>query len=136
MVEGVNANPAFSPYSTSTRTEWSFVSGEAEQQIVPLLQLDYEANLDAEGRARRNAALEVTPSVLGDPGTDVSSLGLEVSYDDGATWHRPRTTRHKGTWKTSLAAPEAASFVTLRATARDEKGGSITQTLTRAYGLK
>ncbi|WP_406387483.1 S8 family serine peptidase [Streptomyces sp. NBC_00887] len=136
VVEGVNANPAFSPYSTSTRTEWSFVSGEAEQQILPLVQLDYEVNLDAEGRARRNAALEVTPSVLGDPGTNVSSLGLEVSYDDGATWHRPRTTHHKGTWKTSLAAPKAASFVTLRATARDEKGGSITQTLTRAYGLK
>ncbi|MFF4243512.1 S8 family serine peptidase [Streptomyces sp. NPDC001822] len=136
VVEGANGNPVAGPYSTATRTEWSFVSGEVDQQVLPLVQLDYDADQDADGRARRTSVLSITPSVLGAPGRGISSLGLEVSYDDGAAWHRPKTSRHGGAWEARLSAPASARFVSLRATAKDDEGGTITQTLIRAYGLR
>ncbi|WP_432043938.1 S8 family serine peptidase [Streptomyces cadmiisoli] len=136
VVDATNDNRAYSRYSTSTHTEWSFVSGEAEQATVPLVQLDYAVDLDLDGRARRIADLSITPSVLGAPATKVSSVRLEVSYDDGATWHRQKAIRHNGSWTTVLLAPHSASFVSLRTTATDEKGSSVSQTIIRAHGLK
>ncbi|WP_327111273.1 hypothetical protein OG206_01365 [Streptomyces sp. NBC_01341] len=136
VVEAANDNPVFGPYSTATRTEWSFVSGEAEQQTLPLVQLDYDVDQDADGKARRNAAVDITPSVPGAPDREVSSLGLEVSCDGGASWHRPKTSRHGGAWEARLSAPASASFVSLRTAAKDDGGGTITQTLVRAYGLR
>ncbi|MFE6961634.1 S8 family serine peptidase [Streptomyces sp. NPDC057696] len=136
VVDATNDTPSFSPYSTTTHTEWTFVSAEAERRTVPLVQLDYAVDLNTEGKARRTAALALTPSVLGSPKTGMSSLKLEVSYDDGATWHRQNTLRHDDTWTTVLTAPDSASYVSLRTTAKDTTKGSITQTVIRAYGLK
>ncbi|MEV7992747.1 S8 family serine peptidase [Streptomyces sp. NPDC086077] len=136
VVDATNDNPSFSRYSTTTRTEWSFVSGQAENETIPLVQLDYGVDLDTDGRARRNAALTVIPSVLGAPSTEVSSVRLEVSYDDGVTWHRQQTVQRDGAWRTSLSAPRSASFVSLRTVATDETGSSITQSVIRAYGLR
>ncbi|MGW3664702.1 S8 family serine peptidase [Streptomyces sp. NPDC005141] len=136
VVDATGDTASFSPYSTTTHTEWTFVSEEAERRTIPLVQLDYGVDLNAEGEARRTAGLTLTPSVLGAPKTDVSSVRLEVSYDDGTSWHRQNTLHHNGTWKALLAAPDSASFVSLRTTAKDETGGSVTQTVIRAYGLK
>ncbi|KOV69940.1 hypothetical protein ADL00_10065 [Streptomyces sp. AS58] len=136
VIDATNNSPAMSRYSTTTHTEWTFVSAEAENKTVPLVQLDYGVDLDADGRARRGADLSVTPSVLGAPETDVSAVRVEVSYDDGATWHRQKTVQRDGVWKADLSAPHSASFVSLRTTATDESGGSISQTVMRAYGLK
>ncbi|MFI8448933.1 S8 family serine peptidase [Streptomyces erythrochromogenes] len=135
VVDAANDGSA-GPYSTTTRTEWSFVSAAAEQQTVPLVQLDYAVDLDADGRARRTAPLHITPLVPGAPGAKVSSVRLEVSYDEGATWHRPRTVHRDGTWKASLDAPASASSVSLRTTAEAGRGSSVAQTVIRAYGLK
>ncbi|MFD9523090.1 S8 family serine peptidase [Streptomyces sp. NPDC059979] len=136
VVDAANDGSGVGPYSATTHTEWSFVSAAAEQQTLPLVQLDYAVDLDADGKARRTAPLHVTPLVLGAPGTKASAFGLEVSYDDGATWHRPKTVHRDGTWKASLNAPASASFVSLRTTATDGKDGRIAQTVIRAYGLK
>ncbi|MFE2538860.1 S8 family serine peptidase [Actinacidiphila glaucinigra] len=136
VVDASNGAPSFSRYSTSTHTEWSFVSGEAENKTVPLVQLDYGVDLDADGRSRRLADLSITPSVAGAGAAKVSSARVEVSYDDGVTWHRQKTVHRDGSWKTVLLAPRSASFVSLRTTATDEGGSSISQTVIRAYGLR
>ncbi|MFJ4467806.1 S8 family serine peptidase [Streptomyces sp. NPDC089424] len=136
VVDASHDNPAFSRYSTSTRTEWSFVSGQAENETVPLVQLDYGVDLDTDGRARRSAALTLTPSVLGAPENEVSSVRLDVSYDDGTTWHRMRTSRRDGAWTAHLSAPRSATFVSLRAVATDGTGASISQRVMRAFGLR
>ncbi|MCX4912007.1 S8 family serine peptidase [Streptomyces sp. NBC_00687] len=136
VVDATSDNASLGPYSPTTHTEWTFFSAEAAERTIPLVQLDYGVDLDAEGKARRTADLALMPSVLGAPKTGVSSVKLEVSYDDGATWRRQNTLHHGGTWKTLLAAPDSASFVSLRTTAKDESGGSVTQTVLRAYGLK
>ncbi|MFJ4848723.1 MULTISPECIES: S8 family serine peptidase [unclassified Streptomyces] len=137
LVADTTGDTGFSPYSTATRTEWRFTSGASAPGTVPLAQLDYAADLDAAGRARRTADLAITPVLPGiAPAEDaVSGAGLEVSYDDGATWHRQDLQEKKGTWRTSLRAPSGADFVSLRVTADQRSGTSVTQTVIRAFGL-
>ncbi|WP_454320832.1 PA domain-containing protein [Streptomyces phaeoluteigriseus] len=129
-------------YSTSTRTEWGFTSGrtaDGTSEYPPLVQLDYAvADLDAAGRAGHHADLTVTPSHLAggpDSGT-IREVSVDISYDDGATWHRA-VLRHTGhDWTTRLNAPADARFVTVRTSAADTQDNSVTQSITRAFGLK
>lgn len=129
------------PYSTSTRTEWGFTSGAgaAGQAVqLPLIQLDYAVDTDVAGTAKRNTGLTVIASHLASS-VDTGAIGkvtLQVSYDDGATWH-DAALRHAGDgWRTRLDAPRGAKFVTLRATARDTRGNTVDQRITRAFGLR
>ncbi|MGW4643633.1 S8 family peptidase [Sphaerisporangium sp. NPDC004334] len=129
------------PYSTSTRTEWGFTSAAAapgEVVRLPLIQLDYAVDTDVAGKARHHDALTVTPSHLDGverPGA-IGSVTLEVSYDDGATWHKTGLRKDGPGWTARLDAPATASFVTLRTAAADARGNTVTQTITRAFGLK
>ncbi|MEU3986711.1 S8 family serine peptidase [Streptomyces sp. NPDC026672] len=138
LVVDTQGNADLTPYSTATHTEWRFLSGNADDQAVPLVQLDYGIDLDPAGRAKRTSAFSVTPAVVGsDAAVDaVSSLGVEVSYDDGASWRRQDLREDKGTWRTLLNAPRGAGYVSVRVTAEQRGGGGVTQTVTRAFGLK
>lgn len=137
IVVDTAGDPALSPYSSTTRTQWDFVSGAAKSGTVPLVQLDYGTDLDASGRAHRAGEVSITPSVLGVSAKDaVSSVRLEVSYDGGASWHRQDLKERQGTWRTTLHAPSSASFVSLRTTATARAGGSVAQTVIRAFGLR
>lgn len=127
------------PYSTHTLTEWDFMSqasGPDAVEPLPLIQLDYDVDTDLAGRAARTARLTVTPSHL--PGIEarVGRPTVEVSYDDGATWRRLDLTRNRDAWSARLAAPRGATFATLRTSVEDSGGNSVSQTLTRAFGLR
>ncbi|WP_416986201.1 S8 family serine peptidase [Streptomyces sp. T028] len=127
------------PYSRHTLTEWNFTSaagGADAADALPLIQLDYGVDTDRAGRADRRTTLTVTPSHL--PGTTaaIGKPSLEVSYDDGKTWQRADLTRDGAGWRTGLHAPKSAGFATLRVTARDSAGNDVSQTITRAFGLR
>ncbi|WP_329033914.1 S8 family serine peptidase [Streptomyces sp. NBC_00178] len=129
------------PYSTSTRTEWGFTSAAdvpGKATVLPLIQLDYGVDTDPEGKARRNATLLVTPSHLpgGPSSKDIRALTLDISYDDGTTWQKTSLTRRGDSWETRLHASSRASYATLRTSAHDRRGNSVTQKITRAFGLK
>ncbi|MFE9613865.1 S8 family serine peptidase [Streptomyces sp. NPDC006012] len=138
----VSENSRSTGYSTATRTEWAFTSGRpaaGTQSCPALIQLDYTVHgMDDAGKAGRGTALLVTPSHLsGGPGSQaIDKVNLDVSYDDGATWH-PAALQHTAEgWRTRLNAPAGARFVTLRTAARDTQGNSVTQAITRAFGLR
>ncbi|MFF0290409.1 S8 family serine peptidase [Streptomyces sp. NPDC005262] len=129
-------------YSTTTRTEWSFTSGRAAAgtfDVLPLIQLDYTVEgMNDAGKTSRQADITVTPSHLpGAPSSDtIGTVGLDISYDDGATWHHTALTRTAQGWSTQLNAPTRARFVTLRTSAADNQGNTVTQNINRAFGLK
>ncbi|MFE9948789.1 S8 family serine peptidase [Streptomyces sp. NPDC005531] len=128
-----------SPYSATTRTEWRFTSAAVTDQTeIPLVQLDYGTDLDIEGRAERRTGITITPSVLGGTSAQdaVSSLALEVSYDDGGTWQPQKLKDGKGTWQASLKASPEADYVSIRVTAGQRSGAGVTQTIIRAFGLQ
>ncbi|MBM0232994.1 S8 family serine peptidase [Micromonospora sp. STR1_7] len=139
LVVETETDPAYSPYSSTTRTDWSFLSGAAEGvQAIPLVQLDYATDLDLAGRAPRRTDLAITPVVVGSTAAQdgVSSLGLEVSYDDGRTWQPQDLKERKSVWTASLNAPYRADQLSIRVTAKQRNGGGVTQTVMRAFGLR
>jgi subtilisin family serine protease len=128
----------FTPYSSRTSTEWDFTSkasADGSAAVLPLVQLDYEIGTDPAGRAGRHDTLSVTAAHL--PGAAgagrIGAVTLEVSYDDGATWHKAACD-HDGRYR--LDAPNKASYVSLRASAGDSAGNSVRQTVIRAFGLR
>ncbi|MGW9022685.1 S8 family serine peptidase [Streptomyces sp. NPDC055722] len=129
-------------YSTTTRTEWGFTSQQGAAgtfETLPLIQLDYTVEgMNDAGKAHRRTRITVTPSHLpGAPSSDtIKTVSLDISYDDGATWHHATLTRTAAGWSTRLNAPAHARFVTLRTSAGDTQGNTVTQSITRAFGLK
>ncbi|MFF5500034.1 hypothetical protein [Streptomyces aquilus] len=110
------------PYSTRTHTEWAFLSGhtgETALQTLPVVQVDHAVATDLSGKAGRRSEVTVTPSHLaGVAGSRFRSVTLDVSYDDGATWHRTDPAHGGGDGvRFRLDAPARARFVTLPASA-------------------
>ncbi|MFJ9346420.1 S8 family serine peptidase [Streptomyces sp. NPDC101237] len=138
LVADTQGNTDLTPYSSATHTEWTFVSGSADDQAIPLAQLDYGTDLDGTGRAARTSDFSVSPAVVASAAAKdaVTSVALEVSYDDGATWHRQALKDDHGSWRTRLHAPARASYVSIRVTAEQRNGGGVRQTVDRAFGLR
>ncbi|WP_246017004.1 S8 family serine peptidase [Micromonospora pisi] len=127
------------PYSTHTLTEWNFTSaatGAESTETLPLIQLDYDVATDTDGKAGRHTELSVAASHLPGVTATIREVTLELSYDDGATWQRAKLTQNDFGWSTKLKATDTAQFVTLRASAKDSSGNTVSQTLTRAFGLR
>src|SRR5690606_20602714 len=80
--------------STQTRTAWTLQSVPAAgPQVVPLLELDYAADVDllntAPHPSDRRGPATVGITVRHQPGADgpaIAGARLWESYDDGATW--------------------------------------------------
>ncbi|WTG48226.1 S8 family serine peptidase [Actinacidiphila glaucinigra] len=128
----------YTPYSSRTRTEWDFTSAkptDAVTVVLPLVQLDYRIGTDAAGRAGRHDGLSVTAAHLSGASLagKIGAVGLELSYDDGRTWHKAA---RGSDGRFRLDAPGKASFVSLRASAKDSAGNSVKQTVIRAFGLR
>ncbi|MFE9611817.1 S8 family serine peptidase [Streptomyces sp. NPDC006012] len=140
VVEGRRDLPG-RPYSTRTRTEWGFTSGTTDYTALtplPLIQLDYAVATDLSGRAHRRTALTVTASHLkGATGAaPVRTVTVDVSYDDGTTWHPATSRGTDGVRRALLDAPSGSRYASLRTTARDTAGNTVSQTLIRAFALK
>ncbi|MEV5970907.1 hypothetical protein [Streptomyces sp. NPDC051921] len=68
--------------------------------------------------------------------TGTGALGgnrLEASYDEGVTWTKVAL---DGRGRGELRVPAGAGPVSLRAGASDDRGGSVTQEIIRAVGVK
>jgi hypothetical protein len=64
----------------------------------------------------------------------VTSASVSVSFDGGKTWHRATVAGHAGSYTAVFQAPAGAK-VSLRTSASDAAGGSITETLVSAYQI-
>src|SRR5262249_35405621 len=63
----------------------------------------------------------------------VTGASVQASFDGGKTWHHASVTAiGGGGFRASFTAP-ARAYITLRTTAHDAAGGSITETITRGY---
>ncbi|WP_406466545.1 S8 family serine peptidase [Streptomyces sp. NBC_01594] len=127
-----------SAYSATTHTEWGFTSAAPTADtsaVLPLIQLDYGIDTDPDGRADRHAKVAVSTAHL--PGAagagTIAPVAVEFSYDDGRTWHKADRA-HDGRYP--VAPQNRARFVSLRATAHDTAGNTVTQTVIRAFGVR
>ncbi|MCW3816359.1 S8 family serine peptidase [Micromonospora sp. DR5-3] len=131
--------------STRTHTEWDFVSSSNESdkfEPFALLQMEYRLDTDLHGDVQAGTTeqirLKPIPQAGGGPSTgNVTSVTLEVSYDDGATWQQVTLSKDAGWWNGALKlAKQPGGFVSVRASATTDAGFSIKQEIIRAYGLR
>ncbi|MET9854533.1 S8 family serine peptidase [Streptomyces sp. NPDC006450] len=131
--------------STRTHTEWTFMSDTVESDYFEpfsALNLDYKLESDLHGDVRANATQQialkpVSLNLSAVPGT-VTTVKLDVSYDDGATWQKVSLTQGgDGYWKGSFrTAKKPGGFVSVRASAGTDSGFSVKNEIIRAYGLR
>lgn len=126
-------NAPWAALGTRTSAEWTFASAHVDSdapQDVPLLHVAYDlpTNLDNVLRHDRRVGLTIT----GSP-ERIREVGVEVSYDDGRTWHDARVGGSRGSYSVDLPrAPRGADHLSLRTSARDATGNAVTQEIIRA----
>jgi hypothetical protein len=65
------------------------------------------------------------------PGTTLAALSVDASFDDGRTWAPvPVSLADPGV---TVTHPRGTRYVSLRATAADSAGSTVTQTIIRTY---
>jgi subtilisin family serine protease len=122
--------------STQTRAEWTFSAGAGtnDRAALPLLDVRFDIPLDDHNTAAAGKPLSGKVSVAHQPGSRpsrVRDVSVEISFDEGKTWQRVQVRGDR------LELPAgAAGFASLRATAHDSDGNSVTETVTRAYAIK
>jgi subtilisin family serine protease len=125
--------------STDVSTAWTFRSGHVdgtEEVALPLLGVRYTPELDDRNHARPGSGFRIPVEIYRQPGAAgspvVADLTVEVSYDDGDSWHATPLTRDGTRWLATADNP-AGGTVSLRTKAIDTDGNTLEQTITRAY---
>ncbi|WP_406141693.1 S8 family serine peptidase [Streptomyces sp. NBC_01089] len=146
VVTDTTRDPATWVLSTKGHSEWTFRSAETPADhatYLPLLNLGFDVATDIAGdvRAGRNLPVGISAEYVkgaSDTGR-IKSGSLEVSYDDGKTWQSVGLSAVHGdsaAWKGTLRVPKDAGYISLRASATDNRGGSVEQEIIRAVGVK
>ncbi|HKD97559.1 MAG TPA: S8 family peptidase [Micromonosporaceae bacterium] len=135
-------SPAWSRLSPQVSAVWRFRSGHTDPDsttLLPVMTVRMTGAFDAFDRAPAGAPfrLDLTPGVqAGGPASPVTAVTVSYSTNGGKTWHRATVTRGPdGGWHATIANP-ASGFVSLRVSATDKAGASVTETIIRAYGVK
>ncbi|MCX4991127.1 MULTISPECIES: S8 family serine peptidase [unclassified Streptomyces] len=142
VVTDTTLDPERWKLSTKGHTEWTVRSAatpEDHYTFLPLLNLGYDIDTDLTGDVRggKVPVSLYAEYVKGAPDTGTIGGGkLEVSYDDGKTWKAVPLTGGKARWTGTLSVPRGAEFVSLRASARDDQGGTVSQETVRAVGVR
>ncbi|MFI1094104.1 S8 family peptidase [Streptomyces sp. NPDC020917] len=134
---------SYAALSTRVQTVWDFDSAtdDGSGTLLPLMAVRFTPyGLDDRGRAAPGTTTRVDVAVQRVAGAAAATVGdpsMEVSWDDGATWQP--VTVHPAHGQSAphadLTAPAGASFATLRAKVTASDGSSLTQTITRAFGV-
>jgi hypothetical protein len=145
LVTDTALDAARRPLATKGHAEWTFRSAATPEDrwtFLPLINLSFDVGTDLAGEVRGGKKLRVglgAEYVAGAPGTGTIGGGtLEASYDDGKTWQRVplRGGDGEASWHGTLSVPRGAEHVSLRAFARDDRGGSVRQEIVRAVAVR
>lgn len=140
LLESTPADPAYR-LATSVTGEWEFDarSDVGDGALPPLLDTTWDVRgLTPAGVAPGTTRVRVTAGYQ-DGAYDTSSVKgarLWWSADDGDTWHRATVTRAgDGVCDATVKAPAGTEHVSLKVEAWDEAGGSVAETVVRAYAV-
>ncbi|OKI65093.1 S8 family serine peptidase [Micromonospora sp. CB01531] len=129
-------------WATRTQTAWDFRSGRPdgdpeEPRPLPLLQLDYTVPADLAGTVPGDHPHNIGIALRNQDGLAApagGSVGVEVSFDEGATWRSVKVAGEDGVFHALV--PPGTGTVSLRVHGADADGNEVTQTILRAYGLR
>jgi subtilisin family serine protease len=128
------------PYRLSQRMEsvWTFTSSAGQQNELPLTSIGFRPDLALDNSARAGSAVPIMLTFAQQATAGrVKSASVSVSFDGGATWVAVPTFNLFGTYTAAVWHPRGRSgFVSLRASAADTKGNTVTTTVHRAYEVR
>jgi hypothetical protein len=136
VVADVRQSDATWSLSTVVSAEWAFHSSSAgEGKALPMLTTRFDPDVDVHNRAPGNRRFSFPAYVERQDGpARITSLSVDVSYDDGTTWQRADVHRDHDHWSVTVRHPRAG-YVSLRSRATDGDGNRLDQTIVRAYQL-
>jgi len=118
---------------------WYCADGSTTCAVQPLLTLGYQvAGIGLDGTTAPGAqtvALTVGHQALTLDPSAVASVSAEYSLNNGTTWLPATVTGAGGSWSLAFDAP-AGSYVSLRVSAADAAGGTLTETILRAFATE
>jgi len=135
----LDGSPLFdlSTHVTASWTFWSQHEPGTITRILPLPTLRFVPGLDADGRAP--GPVLVLPAVVERPpgatAPRITSITVEVSFDDGATWARIWGGFAGDRWLGVVAHPPGAAFASLRGAVQDADGRRSDLTIIHAYRI-
>jgi subtilisin family serine protease len=139
----VTRSVPWSGLGTRAEATWTFTSAHVDEAggavPLPLMVVRAAGDTDERGSAPGGQAFRLDLRVQrpgNAPGPEVTELGLEVSYDDGASWE-PISIERDATGGTALLHhPAGGGFASLRMHARDAEGNDVTHTTLRSYAIR
>lgn len=131
-------SPARFELSTKVKAAWSFdAQAGTDRHDLPLPTVRFSPALDAQNRAP--SPLTLLPIHITRPprasAPRLAEARVDVSFDDGARWHRLPILRVGDQAVGLVAAPRGARYVSLRGSARDVEGHEGEVTIIRAYAV-
>lgn len=146
VVTDTTLDPDVWHLATKGHSEWTFKSANTPADrwtYLPMLNLGFDVDTDLRGDVRAGKRLDLgiySEYVKGATDTGkITGSTLEVSFDDGATWRSVRLDRARHTsasWAGSVQVPKDARYISVRASATDDRGGSVEQEIVRAVGVR
>jgi hypothetical protein len=142
------------PLSTASQTVWTWRSapapdarlpagwtclpgGAADRScaVQPMMTLRYSViglGLDGAAAPGQQVVRVLAGHLQLAQAAKITGATVSVSFDGGKTWHAARVTGSAGSYAAVFFAPPGA-HVTLRTSACDAAGGSVTETISNAY---
>ncbi|MET8912216.1 S8 family serine peptidase [Micromonospora sp. NPDC004551] len=135
------ATRTFTDLSTEVSASWTFESGHADGGTpvrLPLMVVRFEPRLDGGEAVAAGQTLDLPVRVERQPGSpraDVAALTVQVSYDGGANWQDAPLSATPDGW-TARVRHDVPGHVSLRASATDTAGGTVTEQIINAYRVR
>ncbi|MEU1492944.1 S8 family serine peptidase [Streptomyces sp. NPDC005776] len=146
VVTDTTLDPDVWRLATKGHSEWTFKSAATPADrwtYLPMLNLGFDVDTDLHGDVRAGKRLDLgifSEYVQGAADTGrITGSTLEVSFDDGGTWKTVELGSVRGksaSWAGSVRVPDDARYVSVRASATDDRGGSVRQEIVRAMGVR
>jgi subtilisin family serine protease len=148
LVYATHRTNGFWQRSTSTETAWAFTSERpgADHQVLPLISIDYDLPLSERATAPAGSPFSFGLRLGVPPEVEAASLArmtVDISWDGGATWAAADLrgcsvigTRTGAGPCTVRVVNRSAGTASLRVTAEDTAGRSVSQTIVDAYAVE
>jgi len=129
------------PLSRRVHLAWHFRVTDRDLQSVFGVPVSITrfvpSGLDMYNDARPGAVTPVRLTIFRGrpyPAYKIRSVTLQISFNDGRSWHMLHITGHRSRWLARVRNPDRG-FVSLRSTVIDINGNSSVETINRAYGI-
>ncbi|MEO3773525.1 S8 family serine peptidase [Micromonospora sp. B9E7] len=138
----VSAKRSFTDLSTEVSSAWTFRSrhvGGDDYRRLPVSAIRFTPPLNVDNAAPAGRSLVIPVQVQRQPGaagSRVTKLTVDVSYDGGKTWQAAKVRSGGHGWTATVRHPAGPGYASLRATAKDAAGNTVTERIIQAYRLR